>query len=149
MELENPRWEKFAQEYAKGASGAEAYVSAGYKAKDVYTASANANRLLKKDKVADRVSELQKEAASSAVADAREIREFLTSVMRGETDEEQIVVVGSGNGFSEAVKRKKAPSHADRMKAADMLNKMGGNYNNDATITVITPQFTGDDELED
>jgi len=32
--LDNPRWERFAQELAKGKTACEAYVLAGYKAND-------------------------------------------------------------------------------------------------------------------
>lgn len=64
--LSNAQHEAFAQACAQGASKAEAYRKAGYKTKTVEAASANAIRLLKNDKVASRVAELQREAAMKA-----------------------------------------------------------------------------------
>lgn len=147
--LKNAKWEKFAQEYVKSPNIAQAYMAAGYATKTVESASAAGCRLLNEVKVAARIAELQEEAKSAAVADAQEIREILSAILRGETEEEQIVVEGCGNGFSEARTKRKAPSHADRMKAADLLNKMGGNYDNSMAVTLTVPQFAGDDELED
>lgn len=55
--LSNPRWERFAQEVAKGISGAEAYRSAGYSA-NANAAAVAATRLLKDPNVRARVNEL-------------------------------------------------------------------------------------------
>jgi len=59
--LENPRWEHFAQELAKGKPASEAYVLAGYKAND-----GNAIRLKGNEKLLARVQELLSRSAARA-----------------------------------------------------------------------------------
>jgi phage terminase small subunit len=61
--LDNPRWERFAQQLVKGKSQTEAYRNAGYRAK---AATVNASQLLTKPKVAERLRELQEGAAARA-----------------------------------------------------------------------------------
>ena len=65
--LQNPRWEKFAQELAKGKSATEAYHLAGYIASKE-AARRNASRLLlTKADVRARVADLQAKAAEAAI----------------------------------------------------------------------------------
>lgn len=64
--LSNARHEIFAQETVKGASGREAYKTAGYKPKNDNVADANASRLLRDAKVRARIEELQERAAVRA-----------------------------------------------------------------------------------
>jgi phage terminase small subunit len=63
--LRNPKHEIFAQELAKGRSQREAYQSAGYVTKSDNATDVNASRLLSNAKVANRIHELQAEAAKS------------------------------------------------------------------------------------
>jgi len=64
--LKKEQHELFAQALANGASKADAYWQAGYKAKTVESASTAGGRLLKNVEVANRVAELQREAAMKA-----------------------------------------------------------------------------------
>jgi len=58
--LDDDREESLAQELAKGASQANAYITAGYPAKNNNVAAVNCNRLLKKRKaIAERSEELR------------------------------------------------------------------------------------------
>src|SRR5262249_39536732 len=61
--LDNPRWEHFAQEIAKGKTAREAYVLAGYKKND-----GNASRLKSNEKLTARVNELVERTAANAAA---------------------------------------------------------------------------------
>lgn len=63
--LKNARHERFAQELAKGQTADEAYVLAGFK-----PARSNASRLMAKDSIKARVSEILAEAASIVAIDA-------------------------------------------------------------------------------
>lgn len=81
--------------------------------------------------------------------DARQMQEVLTSIIRQESDEEVIVVEGCGDGVSEAVTKKKKPSQADRIKAIQLLARMQGALDNSATLNVVLPVFSGENELED
>lgn len=60
------------------------------------------------------------------VANAREVLEYLTSVLRGDSRSEVIVVEGAGDGISEARPMQKAPDEKDRLKAAELLAKRYG-----------------------
>ena len=55
--------------------------------------------------------------SSEKIADATEVMEYLTSVLRGEAKGQEIVVEGCGDGFSEAKTMMKAPSEKDKLKA--------------------------------
>ncbi len=57
--LKDQQHELFLQELLKGKTQGEAYLAAGYKCKNASVASANANRLLKNDRIALRFAELQ------------------------------------------------------------------------------------------
>ena len=65
--LDNAQHEKFVQELVKGKGNGEAYIAAGYKAKNVSVASACATKLLKIAKIAARLAELQQKAEDKAV----------------------------------------------------------------------------------
>lgn len=60
--LENQQHEIFVQELVKGKGQGEAYLAAGYKAKNVSVASAAATRLLKDVKIQARLLEFQQKA---------------------------------------------------------------------------------------
>ena len=66
------------------------------------------------------------ELASEKVATADEVIQYLTSVLRGSSEGEEIVVEGIGDGCSEARTMKKAPSEKERLKAAELLGKRYG-----------------------
>lgn len=67
----------------------------------------------------DRMEELHNEKT----ADAQEVIEYLTSVLRGESTAQEIVVEGTGDGCSEARTMEKSPSEKERLKAAELLGK--------------------------
>lgn len=66
MALKNARHERFAQELAKGKSQSEAYRQSGYTGASG-TIDAGASRLVRNDKVAARLAELQGRASERAV----------------------------------------------------------------------------------
>lgn len=68
------------------------------------------------------------EKESALIADQDEVLKYLTSVLRGESQSEEIVVEGIGDGCSEARTMQKAPSEKDRLKAAELLGKRYGLY---------------------
>ena len=63
----------------------------------------------------------EKEAA--LVADQTEVMRYLTSVLRGQSVSEVVVVEGTGDGCSEARTMQKAPDEKERLKAAELLGK--------------------------
>lgn len=145
----NPKQEAFCLHYAKTGNATESYKVAGYNPKNDNVAGANARRLLLNDKIKGRLAELRDEMASEKIASIAEIQERLTSILRGELQEEQVVVEGCGDGVSEATIVKRQPQLKDVIKAADTLAKMQGAYDTKANINVVIPVFGGEGDLED
>ena len=147
--LLNPKQEAFCLHYAKTGNATESYKKAGYNPKNDNSAGANARRLLLNDKIKARLAELSAEMASEKIADIREIHEYLTSVIRGETTEETVVVEGCGDGISEAKIMDIRTPNRERIKAAVELAKMKGAYDSRLKVEVTVPVFGGEDDLED
>jgi phage terminase small subunit len=105
--------------------------------------------LLKNDDIKARLAELAEEMASEKIADIREIHEYLTSVIRGETTDDVVVTEGCGDGVSEAAIVKVRTPNAMRIKAATELAKMKGAYDSKLKVEVTVPVFGGEDNLED
>lgn len=141
--------EAFCLHYAQTGNATESYKKAGYDAKSEGAVYSGANRLLKNDKVQARLKELAAEMASEKIAGIREIQEYLTTVIRGETTEDVVVVEGCGDGISEAVIKKVRTASKDRIKAAETLGKMQGAFDTKTNISVVIPVFGGEDGLED
>lgn len=145
----NVKQEAFCLHYAKTGNATESYKQAGYEAKTERAVYANANRLLKSDKVQARLKELAEEMASEKIAGIREIQERLTAILRGDLQEEQVVVEGCGDGISEATVVKRQPQLKDVIKAAETLGKMQGAFDTKSNINVVIPVFGGEADLED
>lgn len=144
----NVNQEAFCLHYAKTGNATESYKKAGYKAKTDRAVYSNANRLLKNDKVQARLKELADEIASDKIAGIKEIQEYLTSVMRGQTQAEIVVVEGTGEGCSEARTMRKAPDEKERLKAAETLAKMKGGFDTKMQVELTVPVFGGEEEFE-
>lgn len=117
---------KFADEYLIDCNGTRAYKAAYPNVKKDSTAAAAATRMLKNVKVAAYIDEKLAEISSQKTADAQEVMEYLTSVLRGESEAEVVVVEGYGEGCSEAKRIKKNPDERERLKAAELLGKRFG-----------------------
>ena len=137
---------KFCLAYAGCGNATQSAIEAGYSEK---TANEQASRLLANVNIQKYLKELQEQNASKKIADARERQEVLTSIIRQEMEEENIVVEGIGDGCSEAIIKKKKSSHKDVLKAIDLLGRMQGAFENRTTLNVLVPVFGGEDSLED
>ena len=137
---------QFCLAYIGSGNATQSAIEAGYSKK---TAPEQGARLLTNVNVQNYIRELQEENASKKIADAKEMQEVLTSIIRQEMEEENIVVEGCGDGVSEAIIKKKKSSHKDVLKAIDLLGRMQGAFENRATLNVLIPVFGGEDSLED
>ena len=81
----------FADYYIELGNATEAYIRAGYSATKRYVAEANARRLLANYSVKNYINERMKQIEDARIADAKEVLQYLTSVLRGEIKEEVIV----------------------------------------------------------
>lgn len=111
----------FCDEYIICQNATEAAIKAGYSKK---TAGTQGYENMQKPHIRAYIDERMKEHESELIATQAEVLKYLTAVMRGETEAEEIVV----EGF-EARRMMKAPSEKDRLLAADKLSKCYGLYN--------------------
>lgn len=115
-----PRQEAFCLAYAKSGNATQAYKDAGYKPKSDNVANAAGNRLLANVSVQARIKDLSAQTAKPKIADATEIQEFLSSILRGELKDTYVLQSG--------VTLEKPVTMTVRAKAADQLAKMQGAY---------------------
>lgn len=106
---------KFCDEYIKSGNATEAYFKAGYQIKSNEAARANASRMLTKANIKEYIETRLKQLESKKLAGAREVLEYLTSVMRGEQTES----VATAKGIHDNV----PVSAKDRISAAKELLK--------------------------
>ncbi len=114
---------RFADEYLIDLNGTRAYKVAYPSVKKDQVAATNAGRLLRNAEVKTYIDEQLEKIHNEKTADAQEVLEYLTAVMRNEQTEEVVVVEGTGDGCSEARTMEKDTSIKDRVKAAELLGK--------------------------
>ncbi len=114
---------RFADEYLIDLNGTRAYKVAYPRVKNDETARANASRMLTNANVKTYIDEQLEKMHNEKTADAQEVLEYLTAVMRNEQTEEVVVVEGTGDGRSKARTMEKDTSIKDRVKAAELLGK--------------------------
>ena len=115
-----PKQKRFCDEYLKDLNGTQAAIRAGYSKK---TASVIATENLAKPYIAEYVKERMENLEKSAVADAQEVVEFLTAVMRGE---------------------KLGMRSCDRLKAAELMAKRWGILTENMRVTGANVQIIDD-----
>lgn len=113
----------FTDEYLIDFNATRAYRVAYPAVKKDETAKSAGSRMLTNVNVKKYINERLEEIHSEKTADAKEVMEYLTAVLRGESRSEEIVVEGLGDGLSKAKTMEKAPSEKDRLKAAELLGK--------------------------
>ena len=122
-----PKQNAFCLAYAATGNATESYKQAGYTVKNYNVAGVEGNKLLNNPKIQERLKEIPKmyqmseEEEKKKIADAQEIQEFLTAVMRGEKAEEEIVVF---QDYAET--REKKPPITAAIRAAEALAKLQG-----------------------
>lgn len=114
---------RFCDEYLIDCNATRAYKTVYKNVKSDVVAATNGGRLLKNAEVQKYIAEQMEEIHNEKTADAQEVIEYLTSVLRGESTAQEIVVEGTGDGCSEARTMEKSPSEKERLKAAELLGK--------------------------
>ena len=116
---------RFCDEYLIDLNATQAAIRAGYSERTAYSIG---TENLRKPEISAYINSRMEEKNKELIADQDEVLKYLTSVMRGESTSEEIVVEGTGDGCSEARAIEKAPSEKDRLKAAELLGKRYGLY---------------------
>lgn len=84
------------------------------------------------------------------VADAREVLEYLTAVMRGEKKEQMALTVGVGEGMSEVTMVDKDVGQRERIRAAELLGKAYGIYTQNLDVkSDVQVIFENEKDIED
>lgn len=138
---------KFIEEYLVDMNGTRAYRVAYPSVKKNETAAALASRLLTNDKVKNAIEPILASMSSDRMATATEVMEYLTSVMRGESTAEVVVVEGLGDGCSEARRFKKAPDEKERLRAAELLGKRFGLFKDKVEVSGLEAEQSKLDNL--
>lgn len=125
MEKMTAKQQRFCDEYLIDLNATQAAIRAGYSEK---YANTNVTKLLQNTTIKEFIKKRMDEKESKLIADQDEVLKYLTSVMRGESQSEIVVVEGSGMGTSEARTMQKAPDEKERLKAAELLGKRYGLY---------------------
>jgi len=124
MNTLSPRQRRFAAEYVKDGNATRAY-KAAYG--DVKTAGVNGCNLLRNPNIREYIDKLQECIIGELSAEAVEVREYFTSVMRGEAEIEEIQTIVVDKEVQE-ISVKRAPSHSERIRAAEYLAKSLGMF---------------------
>lgn len=114
---------RFVDFYVETGNASEAARKAGYSSK---TANRIGQQNLSKLDVRQAIKARLDAIESNRIATATEVMQFLTSAMRGEVQEEVVVIEGTGKGFSDARTMKKQLSAHERIDAAKQLAKRFG-----------------------
>lgn len=102
---------RFADEYIISGNATQAAIKAGYSKKTArFVAAENLTKPNIKNYIDERLAKLE----SKRIANAQEVLEYLTGVMRG--DEKEEVMTEEGVSYRE-------PSVKDKLKAAELLGK--------------------------
>lgn len=138
----------FCDEYIISLNATQAAIKAGYSKK---TARKIAAENLTKPVIQNYISERMKQKESSLIATQDEVLQYLTSVLRGESQTTDIVLVGMGDGYQEVQEVEKKPIEKERLKAAELLGKRYGLYTDKISADVdmsldISIDYGDDDE---
>lgn len=112
---------KFADEYLIDLNGTRAYKAAYPRIKSDNAAAAAATRLLRNVKVKEYLGMSLEEAKSAKTAEASEVMEYLTAVMRGEDKAERPAVDALGEPTVLTYR-----DQQNRIRAAELLGKRFG-----------------------
>jgi len=154
--LNNARHEIFCQEYLIDLNATQAYIRAGYKAKD---AASMSSRLMTNDKVRARVDELlAARSARTGITQDRVLRElarigFLdptrlanmenATIANDATEDDRAAIasvkVKSGNDYTE-----REIKFADKLKALELLGKHLGMFTDNVSVSVDLPKIIDD-----
>ncbi|MDO4728449.1 MAG: terminase small subunit [Bacteroidota bacterium] len=138
---------RFADYYIETGNATEAARKAGYSKKTSYSIG---QENLKKPEIKTYINEKFEQLQSERTASASEVLEFLTSSIRGEVEEEVVVVEGEGDGVSSARKIKKQIGLKDRIKAAELLGKRYMLFTDKVNVSGTVPvMIVGEDDLEE
>lgn len=155
----------FVDEYLIDLNATRAYRDVYPNCKKDSSADAAARKLLGNTRIQEYIKQQLEKIGSEKIADAQEVMEYLTKVMRREMKESVVVTVtkerseyvntGDGRPRKQTVKEEvpqivEIPAKlSDANKAAELLGKRYSLFTDKAEVNVITPIFEGEGELDE
>ena len=134
-----PKQERFVQEYLVDLNATAAAKRAGYSPKTAYSIG---QENLKKPELKTYIEQQLERIHNEKTADAQEVLEYLTAVMRGEHTEQTLQLIGEGVQKIADID----VSAKERIKAAELIGKRYGmfkdNVNVDLEPVVIVNDLT-------
>ncbi|MEE0327103.1 MAG: terminase small subunit [Butyricicoccus sp.] len=121
---------RFCDEYLIDCNATRAYKAVYRNIKSDVVAATNGGRLLRNAEVQKYISDQAEKLRSEKTADAQEVMEYLTSVMRGESQSSVLCLIG--DGMQETIEKR--PDEKERLKAAELLGKRYGLYTDKVDI---------------
>ena len=144
--LANKRHEKFCHEYIKDMNATQAAIRTGYSEK---TANRIGSRLLSNVDIKTRVAELREAYFNENIMTAQQVEYELTRIALGLSNEKQVVIEGTGEGYSEARIIDKPPDEKSRLKALELMAKRHRILSGDTTIDIKPVLIVGGDDIAD
>ncbi|MGN1318413.1 MAG: terminase small subunit [Lachnospirales bacterium] len=137
---------RFCEEYIIDCNATQAAIRAGY---SELSARQMGTENLSKPSIREYISELQmrvKQTAPDKIADASEIEQYLTSVMRGEQQEQTLKWIGEGAQTITDID----VSAKDRLKAAELLGKRYNLFTDTLKVDGVAQViFSGESDLSE
>lgn len=123
----NARQKRFCDEYLIDCNATQAAIRAGYSPKTAYSIGVEN---LKKPELKKYIDEQLERIHNEKTADAQEVLEYLTAVMRGEHTEQVLKLIGEGvqtiTDIDVAAK--------ERLKAAELIGKRYGMFKDNINL---------------
>lgn len=125
------RQKRFCDEYLIDLNATQAAIRAGYSPR---SAASIGERLMRKDEIKAYISEQLERIHNENTADAQEVMEYLTSVMRGQSRSHVLAFVGEGCQMV----IEKPPDEKEKLKAAELLGKRYGLFTDKVELDADT-----------
>lgn len=145
-ELKNKKHEKFCNEYIKDMNATQAAIRAGYSEK---TARSQGSTLLTNPNIKSRVAELREAYFNENIMTAQQVEYELTKIALGTSKEKQVIVEGTGDGYSKVRIIEKPPDEKSRLKALELMAKRHRILSGDTTIDIKPVIIIGGDDIAD
>lgn len=134
--------QKLVDEYIKTGNAYQSAINAGYS--ESY-ARVDVHKALAKPSLKNAIDERMEELKKQSIADQDEILQYLTSVVRGEITDQELIPIGIGKGEMEVESLEKRSDTNARTKAAELLGKRYMMWTDKQQIeTNATVQFNDD-----
>lgn len=133
---------RFCDEYLIDCNATQAAIRAGYSKK---TAGAVGYENLKKPQIKEYIDQQLKMIENNNIADAQEVMEYLTNVMRGES--RSSVLSMCGDGMQTVIE--KPPDEKEKIKAAELIGKRYGMFKDNVDLNADVGVTILDDIPED